>query len=430
MFSKGRKGSIVIILMLLISIVFASSCSNQAPASAPAPKEAAKEAPKQATQTSNTNGASTAAGEIKVGGSLPLTGVFSESAQYIKQGYEYWASDVNSRGGLLGRKVKLIIYDDESSTDKAVTNYERAITVDKVDLLLGGYPGTANVAVMPLAEKYHMVFIGMGGHLKSFEQGLTYSFASPPLMSEWEGLALKQVIEAIPADQRPKTLAIASMNNVIGLAGRDSFNAEAKTLGIQVVMDETYNLPLTDATAIVAKAKEKNADIFFSNSMFDDGLMTMRAMKSLKYNPKMIFQTVGSVLPAWAKELGPDGDHVLSFAWWHPAFKYPYVDQINQAAKDKYNAPVAPQYFGLGFSWAKTLELAVEGAKTLDQAKIRDYLRNNSFDLPYGKGIRFDKRGLPPEFVGVTQTEDGKIKLLFPKDVATTKLVYPRPNWQ
>ena len=115
----------------------------------------------------------TAGAPIKIGGPLSLTGVWAESGKWVKAGYELWKEDVSRRGGLLGRPVELIIYDNESDTDKAVSYYERAITVDKVDLLLGGTPGTANVAVMPLAEKYKKVFVGLGGHMKSFERGYT-----------------------------------------------------------------------------------------------------------------------------------------------------------------------------------------------------------------------------------------------------------------
>ena len=164
------------------------------------------------------------AGEpIKIGGSLPLTGLASEQAKLIKAGYEYWAEDINKRGGLLGRPVRLIMYDDESSADKAVTYYERAITVDKVDLLFGGYPGPTDVALMPLAEKYEKVFIGQGGHMKSFQQGYTYSFASPPLMSEWTVIAVAGPLEdLIPKAQWPKTAAVCAMNNVIGVSTRPS----------------------------------------------------------------------------------------------------------------------------------------------------------------------------------------------------------------
>ncbi len=77
----------------------------------------------------------------------------------------------------------------------------------------------------------------------------------------------------------------------------------------------------------------------------------------------------------------------------------------------------------------KTLELAVQGAGTLDNKKIRDYLRSNKFDLPYGKGIVFDNKGLPAPFCFTFQTTGGKNRVIWPKEVATTKLVYPRPLW-
>ena len=100
---------------------------------------------------------------ILIGGSLPLTGGFSANARWIERGYRFWADEVNAKGGLLGRPVKLIIYDDKGDTKEAVSLAEKVITVDKVDVLLGGYPGTACIAVMPVAEKYKKLYVGMGG---------------------------------------------------------------------------------------------------------------------------------------------------------------------------------------------------------------------------------------------------------------------------
>jgi branched-chain amino acid transport system substrate-binding protein len=367
---------------------------------------------------------------IKIGGSLPLTGLASEQAKLIKAGYEYWAEDINKRGGLLGRPVKLIMYDDESSADKAVTYYERAITVDKVDLLFGGYPGPTDVAIMPLAEKYGKVFIGQGGHGKSFEQGYTYSFASPPLMSEWTVIAVAGVIDdLIPKAQRPKTAAICSMNNVIGVSTRPSVVQWLEKNGIKVVVDEMYNLPLSDATPLISKAKGRNADILFCFSFFDDGVMLTRAAKAMNYNPKMIFHLVASTIPAWMKEMGPDGNNVVANMWWNSNLPFPGNDAINAGAKAKLNLPAGPTFFGLGYCWMKTLELAVQGAGTLDQKTIRDYLRSHTFDLPYMKGVTFDKAGLPPAFNYMIQMTNGQVQLIWPKNVATAKLVYPRPNW-
>ncbi len=130
--------------------------------------------------SSGSSGAAYAAEKpILIGGSLPLTGTYSATGKWVERGYQLWAEEINGKGGLLGRPVKLIIYDDKSDAKEAVSLIEKVITVDKADLLLGGYPGTACTAVMPVAEKYKMVYVSMGGHMESFSQGYTYSFRRP-----------------------------------------------------------------------------------------------------------------------------------------------------------------------------------------------------------------------------------------------------------
>jgi len=367
---------------------------------------------------------------IKIGGSLPLTGIYSETAKWIKVGYEYWAEDINKRGGLLGRQVKLIIYDDESNADKAVSYYERAITVDKVDLVFGGYPSMNNVAVMPLVEKYGKVFVGLGGHMKSFEQGFTYSFGSPPLMGEWSELSVVGLVDdLIPKADWPKTIGYLTMNNVMGLSTVGNVAKAMEARGIKGVVNEIYNLPLSDATPLVSKAKGRGADILIISSFFDDTVMIMRAAKAMRYNPKIIWTTLASRIPAWMKELGEDGNYVLANTWWTPDLPYPGNQKILEGAKTKLGLPQPPDFFGLGYCWMYTLEIGVRGAGSLDNKAIRDYLRSRPFDLPYGKGIKFDSRGLPPPFNFTVQTRGGKNELIWPKEVATGKLVYPRPDW-
>jgi branched-chain amino acid transport system substrate-binding protein len=371
------------------------------------------------------------AGEpIKIGGSLPLTGLASEQAKWVKAGYEFWAEDVNKRGGLLGRPVKLTIYDDESNADKAVTYYERAITVDKVDLVFGGYPGPTNVALMPLVEKYGKVFVGQGGHMKSFGQGFTYSFGSPPLIGEWSYLSIAGIFDdLIPRANWPKTIGFLTMNNVIGLSTVPNVIKAMEERGVKVAVNEVYNLPLSDATPLVSKAKEKGVEFLVCLSFFDDMVMIMRSAKAMRYNPKLIWNIVASMVPAWGKEMGEDGNFVLSNTWWAPDLPFPGNDRINEAARTKYQLPISPTYFGFGYTWMKSLEAGVQGAGTLDQKKIRDYMRSTKFDLPYGKGIKFDSRGLPPPFNYTVQTRGGKNELIWTKEVATGKLVYPRPEW-
>jgi branched-chain amino acid transport system substrate-binding protein len=367
---------------------------------------------------------------IKIGGAISLTGPWAETGKWVKEGYDLWLEEINRKGGLLGRPVEMIVYDNESDTDKAVTYYERAITVDKVDLVFGGVPGTANVAIMPLVEKYGKVFVGLGGHMKSFEQGYTYSFASPPLMSDWGYLSLIGVInDSIPKADRPKSIAVLTMNNVTGLSARGPLIKSAEENGIKVVVDETYNLPLADATPLVSKAKMRGAEILACISAFDDGVMLTRAAKATRYNPKILWQMLASRLPAWMKEFGEDGNNILSHTFWAPDLPYAGNSQINDGVKQKFgNRPVS-DFLGLGYCWMKSLEVAVQGAGSLDNKKIRDYLRSNKFDLPYGKGITFDSRGLPAAFCFTVLTTGGQNKLVWPKELATTKLVYPKPAW-
>ncbi len=248
---------------------------------------------------------------ILIAGSLPLTGKFAETAKWIERGMKFWAEEVNKQGGLLGRPVKFKIYDDESNANKAVIAAEKAITVDNCDLLFGGYPGTAARAVMPVAEKHKMVYVSMGGHMKSFKQGYTYCFGGPPLMGEWWYVGFMQWLGTLPPEKRPKKAAFYAMNNPIG-ASLHAAKKDLKELGIEVAVDEKYNLPLPDATPLIVKAKQANCDILFSNGFFADGVMTIRAAKALDYNPKAIVQGIGSVIPAWTKELGEDGNYVFS----------------------------------------------------------------------------------------------------------------------
>ncbi len=364
-----------------------------------------------------------------IGGSLPLTGRFAETAKWIEKGMKYWASEINAQGGLLGRQVEFIIYDDESDAKKAVTFAEKAITVDKVDLLFGGYPGTAARAVMPVAEKHKYVYVSMGGHMKSFEQGYTYSIGGPPLMGEWWYEGFYQWLKTVPADQRPKRAAVYTMNNPIGASLMDSINRMSKDLGVELAINEKYNLPLPDATPLILKAKQLNCDILFSNGFFADGVMTIRAAKALNYEPKAILQGVGSVIPSWVKELGKDGDFVFSGTSLHNRLNYAGNDRLNAYVKKEYNLDGYPLYFGFGYAWMQTLSQGVEGAGSLDQTEIRDWLKSSTVNTIAGP-MKFDEKGLPKPIDFCTQVINGQVELVWPKAVRTHDPVYPRPAWK
>ncbi|MBI5251157.1 MAG: amino acid ABC transporter substrate-binding protein [Desulfomonile tiedjei] len=365
---------------------------------------------------------------IVIGGSLPLTGESAEPGLWVERGMKFWADEINAKGGLLGRPVTFKIYDDESSPQKAVTIAEKAITVDKVDLLFGGYPGTAARAVMPVAEKHKYVYVSMGGHMKSFEQGYKYSFGAPPLMGEWWYEGFFEWLATIPADQRPKKAAVYTMNNPIGTSLLDSIERWTKKLNIEKAIDEKYNLPLPDATPLILKAKQMNCDLLFANGLFPDGVMVVRAAKALDYNPKAIVQGIGSVIPAWLKELGKDGYYVFSGTSLHNKLNFPGNDKLNAYVKEKFGLDGYPVYFGFGYAWMQSLGQAVEGAKSLDQTKIRDWLRANKVETICGH-MTVDDKGLTKPINFCTQMIDGQVELIWPLNVRTKAPVYPKPPW-
>jgi branched-chain amino acid transport system substrate-binding protein len=172
-----------------------------------------------------------------------------------------------------------------------------------------------------------------------------------------------------------------------------------------------------------------NCDILFANGFFDDGVMTMRAAKALDYNPKAILQGVGSVVPAWTKELGDDGNYVFSGTSIHNRLNYPGNDKLNAYAKDKLKLPAYPLYFGFGYCWMQTLAQGVEGSKSLDQTKIRDWLKANEVHTIAGP-MKFDDRGLPAPINFCTQVINGKVELIWPKEIRTAEPVYPKPPWK
>jgi len=366
---------------------------------------------------------------IRIGCTLPLTGPFADTGVWVQRGYQYWAEEVNRRGGLLGRPVDLRVLDDASSVERATSLLERLITVDRVDLILGGYPGTSAAAQMLVAERYRKVYVSMGGHMASFLRGFKYSFGAPPLMGQWWYNGVWKWLETMSPGVRPQRAAAITINNAVGQAVRENMLEGLKKLGIPLVMDELYTVPLASAEPLVQKAKASGADLFIANGFFGDGVQTVRAMKALDYNPKLFLQGVGSLIPEWVKELGPDGDYVVSGTPLHHKLPFPGIARLARVARERYNLAEPPLYFLFGYAWAQALQRAVEGTRSLKDDDLVAYLRSHTI-LTIAGSLRFDERGLPEPYEYTTQIIDGKVEIIWPPSFRTASPVYPKPPWR
>lgn len=366
---------------------------------------------------------------IVIGATLALTGPLADTAKWAKAGYELWQDDVNARGGLLGRKVELKILDDEGNANKAVQLLEKLITVDKVDLILGAYGGPVVAAQAPVADKYQYTYIGMGGHGPSFAQGFKYFFGGPPLMAEWYPLAVLDWLNSMPADQRPKRIGMINVNNVIGTGLRSATidYVKKKMPGVQIVMDELHETPLPSADALAAKVKQNQVDALLIGNNLQDSALILRALKAANYQPKMIWSCIGPSVPEWSQQLGDLGEYVTTGA---PVSESagPGAKKLNDLAMQKYHTP-ANLYIDSFFNYGAVLEAAVNGTKSFDNTKLRDYLKSHEIDTPLGK-MKFDENGLPAPVSYMMQVQHGKTVLIWPKQPDSPPGVYPLPAWK
>jgi branched-chain amino acid transport system substrate-binding protein len=400
----------ILICIVMLASVLNTSCD----------RESANNEPATASSVSK---------KVTIGGTLPLTGSYSDTGRWIEHGYRCWAEKINKNGGLLGRKVDLLIYDDKSDPDKAVSLFEQVIVQDKADLLLGGYPATSAALQMPAAERHKMVYVSMGGHMQSFEQGFDFSFGGPPLMGQWWYEGFWQWLESLPPVDRPHRMATISVNNIVGLAIREGALEGAARLGIEVAMDELYDLPLERAEELVARAKETQADLFVASGFLPDGVLTVRAMKSQGYNPSFLVQGIGSIVPQWKQDLESDGNLVFSGTPIHPKLPFPEIKELNDLARKQFGVSEAPAYFLFGYAWLQTLQAGVQGVGNLDQKAIRDYLRSHTV-VTIGGSFTFDKRGLPRPYNYLTQVQPTAVELIWPLEVRTAGPVFPKPPWK
>ena len=361
---------------------------------------------------------------IVIGCTLPLTGSYAETGLYVRDGYEFWVEEINKAGGLLGRPVELVIIDDQSDAAQAVAQLETLISQRNVDLLIGGYPGTSAAAQMAAAEQHGMVYISMGGHMTSFVQGYQYSFVAPPMMGEWWYVGFFEYLKTLPQAEWPTKAAMITVNNAVGQAVRTSALTYFEEMGIEIVVDELDDLPLASAEPLVSKAKAEGADLFLANGFFADGVQAVRAIKALDYRPKAILQGIGSLVPAWQEELGEDGNYVFSGTAMHPGLPFEGVDYLNEVSQENYGSE-APAYFMFGVAWMQVLTQAVEGAGTLDQDSIRDWVRANEVKT-VGGNFTFDEKGLPPAYSFCARLSMESLPV-WPKDVAMREPVYPYP---
>jgi len=361
---------------------------------------------------------------IKIGASMSVTGTYAKPGSYQKEGYDVCIDELNAKGGLLGRKVELVIYDDQSQPATAVKLYEKLITEDKVDAVMGPYSSAVSEAVANVTEKYKKVMVApLAATTSIFKKGRKYIFmVITPAENYLDGLI------DMAAKRGLKTVAIINEDTLFPKASASGTAEAAKKRGMQVVLQEAYPKGNTDFSALLVKIKAANPDVLAAGTYFDDAVAITRQMKELNVNPKMFGLTVGGDLPEFYDLLKQNAEYVYGSTQWDETLPYPGQKEFLAAYTKKFKHE--PSYHAAaGYAGCLIYGEAVKRAGTLDADKVREQLLKMEIKTAFGD-YKVDADGFQVAHKMVMlQWQDGKRVVVWPDDLAGGKARYPTPEW-
>ncbi|HEX7473404.1 MAG TPA: amino acid ABC transporter substrate-binding protein, partial [Candidatus Limnocylindrales bacterium] len=333
----------------------------------------------------------------------------------------------------LGRKVELKEYDNQSLADTAVSQIERLVTVDKVDLLVGPFSSALTIPTSAVAEKYKMAFVeGAGGAPGVFSRQFHYTFFVQPATAEKQADPFVKYILSLPADQRPTSAAYPQQDDPFVSATEDGAQATLEAAGIKTVYKQVYPPTQTDFASIAAAVKASKADIVLGGTIFDDAVGQVQAYASIKYQPKAVYFTSGpSTVGAFKQALGDKVNGIFTGDGWIEASKA--TGNANFVTEYHAMFPKEAQIPGEaaeGYSVGQVLLAAVTGAQSLDNTKIADWLHANTVNTVQGP-IGWDALGRPNGSYLLEQYAAGTLNVVAPSDDPNKAAdpAYPKPSW-
>lgn len=404
-----------------------------------------------------------AAQDIKIGASLPLTGAFSVSGTKHQQGYQLCVDLINENGGILGRKVDLIMSDNRSDPATAISQYERLINVDKVDAVFGTFSSRLTFPVANILSRYgYTHVVPAGGALRIYAQGHKNLFYFQPAAAELVGETLKLVVEdLIPAAERPKTVAIVKADDFFanginaGFVGgkvkspgsgevvADLAPGFLKEMGVEIVYQENWpEEGFNDWLNLANGVKQANPElVIVLSASAEEAVQITRALQTVRATPKMIYMSQGTQAE-YQEGTGSAANGVLVHTSWHKDVPFQSVLSGKEfsnadfvAAFEKEFNYIPDEDSAVPFAACQGIEQAIIGAGSTDNAKMTAWLHARTKDDPVRTVLgRFswDDVGLPEDkpFI-MTQWQDGQLKFVYPTNEfeGVSPLQYPKPKF-
>ena len=375
---------------------------------------------------------------LRIGASLSQTGPYAALGQNQLRGYRLCVKHTNEKGGVLGRKLELVVEDDQSQPATAARIYEKLITQDRVDAILGPYASPITEAVADVNEKHRMPMVAtQGATTSTYRKGRKFIFMVPSAAEVY----LEGVID-MAARRGLKTVAVIHEDTLFARAVAQGTAELARKKGLEVVSMEAYPKGATDFAAILTKIRTANPDVLAAATYFDDAVAITRQLKELNVNPKMFAVTVGGDLLRFYEVLGRNAEFVYGAAQWEPelvtlragglipiARQYPGAREFVEAYKKEFPGADFSYHSAGGYGGCQILVEAIKRAGSLDRDKIRDAILKMDLNTVYG-GFKVDPDGFQIAHKMVTfQWQDGKKVIVWPDELAPGKPRFPTPPW-
>ena len=366
-----------------------------------------------------------AADTIKVGIVLPLTGAQAKFGEIEKQSFDMALEEINGGGGIKGKKLEFIMEDDTGRPEVGRSVVEKLITKDKVVMLGGGYSSSVTFGVAGVAQQNRVPFlVNTGSADKITEQGWDYIFRLNPPVSEYASGVETFLAEVV----KPKDAVILHENSLFGTKGAKAFQKSCEKLGIKVLMTEGYEHGGIDFKPVLVIVKQLNPDLVYMISYIMDASLLMRQARELKLTPRLfVGGAAGFTLPEFDQNAGKAANFVVSATLWHQVLPLPGAMDYFNRFKGRYNKDT--EYHGAeAYAAAYVIKDVLQRAKSFSPEDIKQALSETKLMTVFGpvKFTSYDKKTNQNRLTTyVVQWQNGKLQLIWPKNLANAKYVYP-----
>jgi branched-chain amino acid transport system substrate-binding protein len=367
---------------------------------------------------------------IHIGATVSQSGHFSSEIGPFERLMNAWAETVNAEGGIMLKEykkkvpVKFTIYDDKSDEATARKYYERLVTVDKVDLLLGPYSSPLTFAASTAAENRKVPFIAICANSpKIYERGYQWIVAVIDIGPRYT----YRYWEMIKQEGKAKSVSFVVEDTIHPLGVFKGSKKLAEEAGLSVLTEDIVPANTQDFTPMITKVQEKNPDIVYVSSNIPFAVNFMKQAREMKLNPREYHCIHHSGV--FKDPLGKNAEDVVGQSYWVEGMKLGDTKLITSVLeKSKISEPMYP-WSPAYVAAFQIVQAGLEKAGTLDKETVMKTLKGLEVQTVLGKAL-FHETGYGSINTYPSQIQGGVYKIIYPADVATGKHIYPRKPWE